>query len=126
MNGHGSLRRYSIATVRWTLTRTKPDFHNSGRRPPAQNKRTPPRRIRRPRSRSWKEKLNVGKQQVATGGARIRGRIVEKPVEANVRLREEHVVINRRPVDREISDADLKSSGRARWEYRTRRGSGGR
>ncbi|HSU24771.1 MAG TPA: YsnF/AvaK domain-containing protein [Pyrinomonadaceae bacterium] len=55
------------------------------------------------------EKLNVGKQQVETGGARIRSRIVEKPVEANVRLREEHVVVNRRPVDREISDADLKS-----------------
>jgi len=55
------------------------------------------------------EKLNVGKQQIETGGARIRSRIVEKPVEANVRLREEHVVVNRRPVDREISDADLKS-----------------
>jgi uncharacterized protein (TIGR02271 family) len=55
------------------------------------------------------EKLKVGKRDVETGGARIRSRIVEKPVEANVRLREEHVVVNRHPVDREVKDADLKN-----------------
>lgn len=55
------------------------------------------------------EKLNVGKREVERAGGRIRSRIVEKPVEATVRLREEHVVINRRPVDRKISDADLKN-----------------
>ena len=52
------------------------------------------------------EKLNVGKREVERGGARIRSRVVEKPVEATVRLREEHVVVNRRPVNREVSDAD--------------------
>ena len=56
-----------------------------------------------------KEDLKVGKRDVERGGARIRSRIIERPVEENIRLREEHVVVNRRPVDREISDADLKN-----------------
>jgi uncharacterized protein (TIGR02271 family) len=55
------------------------------------------------------ERMNVGKEQVERGGARIRSRIVERPVEENVRLREEHVVVNRRPVDREVTDADMKN-----------------
>ena len=55
------------------------------------------------------EKLNVGKREVERGGASIRSRVVEKPVEATVRLREEHVVVNRRPVDRAITDADRKN-----------------
>ena len=55
------------------------------------------------------EKLNVSKQQVERGGARIRSRIVERPVEEHVRLREEHVVVNRRPVDREVTDADIQN-----------------
>lgn len=53
------------------------------------------------------EQLEVGKQIVRREGARIRSRIIEKPVEANLRLREEHVIINRRPVNREVTDADL-------------------
>jgi uncharacterized protein (TIGR02271 family) len=55
------------------------------------------------------ETLNVGKQEIERGGARIRSRIIEKPVEENVRLREEHVVVNRRPVDREVTDSDLQN-----------------
>ena len=55
------------------------------------------------------ENLNVSKREVERGGARIRSRIINRPVEEHVRLREEHVVVNRRPVDREISDADLKN-----------------
>ena len=53
------------------------------------------------------EQLQVGKQQVERGGARIRSRVVKKPVEESVRLREEHVVVNRRPVDRPATEADL-------------------
>lgn len=53
------------------------------------------------------EQLQVGKQTVETGGAHIRSRIVEKPVEASVRLREEHVVVERRPVNRAPTNADL-------------------
>lgn len=55
------------------------------------------------------EQLQVGKREVERGGARIRSRIIEKPVEANVRLREEHVVVNRRPVNREATQADLNN-----------------
>lgn len=55
------------------------------------------------------ENLEVGKRQVERGGARIRSRVIEKPVEANVRLREEHVVVNRRPVNREVTQADINN-----------------
>jgi stress response protein YsnF len=55
------------------------------------------------------ENLNVSKREVERGGARVRSRIVNRPVEENVRLREEHVVVNRRPVDREITDSDMKN-----------------
>ena len=55
------------------------------------------------------ENLEVGKRAVERGGARIRSRVIEKPVEANVRLREEHVVVNRRPVNRAVTDADINN-----------------
>jgi len=55
------------------------------------------------------EQLQVGKQIVEREGARLRSRIVEKPVEANLRLREEHIVVNRRPVNREVTNADLQN-----------------
>lgn len=53
------------------------------------------------------ENLQVGKRVEQTGGARLRSRIVERPVEANVRLREEHINVERRPVDRPATDADF-------------------
>jgi uncharacterized protein (TIGR02271 family) len=55
------------------------------------------------------EELQVGKRAVERGGARIRSRIIEKPVEASVRLREEHVVVNRRPVNRAVTEADMNN-----------------
>jgi uncharacterized protein (TIGR02271 family) len=55
------------------------------------------------------EQLNVGKREVETGGARLRSRIVERPVEEHLRLREEHVNIDRNPVNRKATDADLKN-----------------
>jgi uncharacterized protein (TIGR02271 family) len=54
------------------------------------------------------EELQVGKRAVERGGARIRSRVIEKPVEANLRLREEHIVINRQPVNRAVTEADLQ------------------
>lgn len=53
------------------------------------------------------EELQVGKRTVERGGARIRSRVIEKPVEASVRLREEHIVVNRHAVNRAVTDADL-------------------
>ena len=55
------------------------------------------------------EDLQVGKRAVESGGVRVRSRVIEKPVEETLRLREEHVVVNRRPVNRDVTDADMSS-----------------
>jgi uncharacterized protein (TIGR02271 family) len=55
------------------------------------------------------ENLQVGKRVEQTGGVRLRSRIVEKPVEASVRLREEHVTVQRTPVDRPATEADFQA-----------------
>lgn len=46
------------------------------------------------------EELRVGKRQVDSGGVRVRSRIIERPVEQDVALREERVEVERRPADR--------------------------
>jgi uncharacterized protein (TIGR02271 family) len=46
------------------------------------------------------ENLRVGKRQVEGGRVRIRSYVVETPVQEQVNLRQEHVHIERRPVDR--------------------------
>lgn len=51
------------------------------------------------------ERLVVGKREVETGGIRVRSRIVEKPVSEQVRLRDEHVEVERRPVSGRIENA---------------------
>ncbi len=56
-----------------------------------------------------KENLEVGKREVETGGARISSRIVERPVEERVNLKEEHVNVNRKSVDRPADSGDLKN-----------------
>jgi len=52
------------------------------------------------------EELNVGKREVERGGVRVESRVEERPVEQAVNLREEHVHVERRPVDRPVTDAD--------------------
>jgi stress response protein YsnF len=49
------------------------------------------------------ERLDVGKRTEEGGGIRVRSRIVERPVEEHVRLREEHVHVERNPVNRPVS-----------------------
>jgi uncharacterized protein (TIGR02271 family) len=53
------------------------------------------------------EELQVGKRVVQTGGVRLRSRIIERAVEEHLRLREEHVHIERQPVNQVVSPADL-------------------
>lgn len=53
------------------------------------------------------EQLEVGKKIVERGGIRLYTRIVERPVEETIRLRGEHVSVERHPIDRHASDADL-------------------
>lgn len=55
------------------------------------------------------EELQVGKRIVETGGVRLRSRIVERPVEERLRLREERVSVERTPVNRIATDADLNN-----------------
>lgn len=52
------------------------------------------------------EKLVVGKRAIDQGGVRVYRHVVEVPVEESVSLQEEHVVLERRPVDRALSNAD--------------------
>jgi uncharacterized protein (TIGR02271 family) len=52
------------------------------------------------------EELRVGKREVERGGVRVRSYVVETPVHEEVRLREEHVSIERRPVDHAVTGAD--------------------
>jgi uncharacterized protein (TIGR02271 family) len=54
------------------------------------------------------EELRVGKREVERGGARVRSYVTETPVSEQVELREEHVSIERRPVDREVSQSELQ------------------
>jgi stress response protein YsnF len=49
------------------------------------------------------EKINVGKRRVSGGGVRIIRRTTEKPVQANVNLREEQVNVERHRVDRPLT-----------------------
>ncbi len=55
------------------------------------------------------EELQVGKREVESGGVRVRSRVIEKPVEETLRLRQEHVVVNRHAVNRAVTDSDLSS-----------------
>lgn len=55
------------------------------------------------------ENLRVGKETVQTGGVRLKSRIVSKPVEENIRLREERVYVRRNPVNRPASATELDS-----------------
>jgi uncharacterized protein (TIGR02271 family) len=53
------------------------------------------------------EELKVGKREVQRGGVRVYQRVRETPVQENVQLREEHVKVERHPVDQPASQADL-------------------
>jgi stress response protein YsnF len=53
------------------------------------------------------EELRVGKREVERGGARVRSYVEERPVSEQVNLREEHVSIERHPVDQQLSSSDF-------------------
>jgi uncharacterized protein (TIGR02271 family) len=52
------------------------------------------------------EDLRVGKREVGGGRVRVRSYVTERPVEEQVELRQEHVTIERRPVNRELTSGD--------------------
>ena len=52
------------------------------------------------------EHLRVGKREVSHGRVRVRSYVVETPVQEQVGLREEHVTIQRRAVDRPVTGTE--------------------
>lgn len=58
------------------------------------------------------EQLRVGKRDVNLGRVRVRSYVVEQPVSEEVRLREEHVHVERRPVDRAVGSGDVAFTDR--------------
>jgi uncharacterized protein (TIGR02271 family) len=65
-----------------------------------------------------KEQLRVGKREVNRGSVRVRSYIVEEPVHEEVRLREERVAVERRPVDAPVRPV-VKGSPEDLFEERT-------
>jgi uncharacterized protein (TIGR02271 family) len=53
------------------------------------------------------EQLQVGKREIQRGGVRVYTRTTERPVEQDVSLREEHARVERHPVDRAATEAEL-------------------
>jgi uncharacterized protein (TIGR02271 family) len=56
------------------------------------------------------EELQVGKRSVRRGGIRVYSRTIEQPVEEEVTLREEHVRVERHPVNREAGEGDFQQA----------------
>lgn len=63
------------------------------------------------------EEMRVGKRQVESGGVRVRTHVEEQPVEESVNLREEHVNVERRPVNRAASQADFDTFDEGTLEF---------
>jgi uncharacterized protein (TIGR02271 family) len=53
------------------------------------------------------EELKIGKRELQRGGVRVHTRVKETPVHENLALREEHVKVERHPVDQPANEADL-------------------
>lgn len=64
------------------------------------------------------EQLQVGKRQVSRGGVRVFQRVTERPVQESVQLREEHVHVERRPVNQPVTGADVAAFKEGSFELR--------
>jgi uncharacterized protein (TIGR02271 family) len=64
------------------------------------------------------EQIDVGKRPVDQGGVRVNTHVEERPVEEQVRLRDERVNVERRPADRPVTDADVTAFKEASFEVR--------
>jgi uncharacterized protein (TIGR02271 family) len=63
------------------------------------------------------EELTVGKREVERGHIRVHSYIEEVPVEEEVRLRQESVTVERHPVDRPATEADLDTFAEETMEF---------
>lgn len=66
------------------------------------------------------EELQIGKREVERGSVRVRSRIIERPVEESIRLREEHVRVERTPADRAATERDFNAFREGEIEMRQR------
>jgi uncharacterized protein (TIGR02271 family) len=64
------------------------------------------------------EQLQVGKREVQRGGVRVVQRMTETPAEESVQLREEHVKVERRPVNQPATEADMAAFKEGSMELR--------
>ncbi|HYO78737.1 MAG TPA: YsnF/AvaK domain-containing protein [Thermoanaerobaculia bacterium] len=64
------------------------------------------------------EELAVGKRTVETGGVRVHKEVTETPVHETVSLHEEHVTVERRPVNREVQPGDMHAFENSTIEMR--------
>ena len=62
------------------------------------------------------EELVVGKREVDRGGVRIYSHVVERPVDADINLREEHINVERRAVNRPATAADFAAGSDSVFE----------
>jgi uncharacterized protein (TIGR02271 family) len=65
------------------------------------------------------EQLQVGKREVQRGGVRIYTRVSEKPVEETVNLKEQTILVERRPVERAATGKDWDDTREREFEVRT-------
>jgi uncharacterized protein (TIGR02271 family) len=63
------------------------------------------------------EELTVGKREVERGHVRVHTYIEEVPVEEEIRLRQESVTVERHPVDRPATEADLDTFTEESMEF---------
>lgn len=66
------------------------------------------------------EEVKIGKREVQRGGVRVFKSVTETPVEEDVTLREERVVVERVPVDKPANAADLGAFREGTAEFRER------
>lgn len=64
------------------------------------------------------EEFQVGKRTVQRGGVRVFQRVIETPVQQDVTLREEHVTVERRPVDQAIHPDQVPAFQEKTFELR--------
>lgn len=64
------------------------------------------------------EELHVGKREVERGGIRVVQRVTSRPVQESVTLREEHITIERHPVNQPATAADIGAFKEGSFEVR--------
>ena len=64
------------------------------------------------------EEMQVGKREVQRGGVRVYQHVTETPVQETLNLREEHVSVERRPVNQPATEADLARMREGSFEMR--------